>query len=238
MNTRLDGAIEAVTFDFYRTLVHHRSSDGGRGRALRRYFDAAQLRSKPWEHDVLYEVFEGHARDYSPYDPSDRKRAYRERLTAHLFQRLGLDLGEADPAKRASEIWEIIGPACLGVYADVPEALRSLQKRGYLLAVVSNWHCGLGHFCTELGLAQFFNAVIASAECGMEKPNPRIFELAAERLGVPVNRIIHVGDSPAEDVAGARSAGMRAVLIDRNAPCPFNGVITNPQQLNDVLTRS
>lgn len=228
--------IQAITFDFYGTLVRHSFAEGGRGRALTRYFEMSGLRAEPWQHQVLYEVFERHHRDYSPEDAPDRKQAYQERLAARMLQRLGVGPEEADPAEHASKIWEIIGPSSLQLHAGAAETLRTLQKWGYRLAVVSNWHCGLANFCTELELGRFFDSVIASAECGIEKPDRRIFELAAERLRIPPDQIVHVGDSPREDIAGAQSARMKAIRIDRSAPRPSGGIVTELRQLTDPPT--
>ena len=95
-----------------------------------------------------------------------------------------------------------------------------LRNAGYRLAVISNWQCGLGHFCEELDLTRFFDAVLASAEIGCEKPSPEIFQQACRRLGVQPARVLHVGDTPADDIAGAGAAGIRAVLVCRDGVPP------------------
>jgi putative hydrolase of the HAD superfamily len=57
------------------------------------------------------------------------------------------------------------------------------------------------------GLASYLSAVVSSAETGAEKPDPRVFEEALQRLGVQPERAIHIGDDPA-DQAGALAAGL------------------------------
>ena len=74
---------------------------------------------------------------------------------------------------------------------------------------------GLGDFAAELGLASYFDAILASAEVGFAKPAPEIFRAAADRLGLAPGAILHVGDTLSEDFEGARAAGFRAVLLDR-----------------------
>jgi putative hydrolase of the HAD superfamily len=86
---------------------------------------------------------------------------------------------------------------------------------GLPLVIVSNWQCGLAHFCTELGLTAFFDHIIASAEVGSAKPDAGIFIEACERLGLPPSRVLHVGDSPVDDIEGATAAGLPAVLLRR-----------------------
>ena len=66
-----------------------------------------------------------------------------------------------------------------------------------------------------MGLGSMLDAVVSSAEVGLHKPDPRIFELACARVGVRPAEAAHVGDHPYADVLGATTAGMAAVLVDR-----------------------
>ena len=87
------------------------------------------------------------------------------------------------------------------------EAVSALERLGLRLAVVSNWDIALWGYLEQLGLADHFATVVTSAEAGAPKPDPRIFWLALERLGVRPERALHVGDSEADE-EGARAAGM------------------------------
>jgi putative hydrolase of the HAD superfamily len=74
----------------------------------------------------------------------------------------------------------------------------------------------------------------------LRKPDPRIFELACERVGVPAERSAHVGDHMYADVIGARAAGMRPVLIDRRGDagipaCRGASRITTLDRLEEAL---
>lgn len=106
-------------------------------------------------------------------------------------------------------------PNAWRVYDDVRPALARLQERGLRLAVVSNWDARLGPLLRRLGLAEFFDFIVISAEVGSAKPSPRIFSVAAARLGAAPAAMLHVGDAEDEDVSGARDAGLAAVRIDR-----------------------
>jgi len=88
------------------------------------------------------------------------------------------------------------------------EALSGLRARGLELAVVSNWDVGLAEHLGRIGVASFFSAIVTSAEAGAAKPDPAVFRLALERLGVQPGRALHIGDEP-EDEEGAQAAGMR-----------------------------
>ncbi len=209
------GAIDAVCFDFYDTLVELR--DGrGRGDRLTEYFETEGLAHDPWRHDVLYHVFEPHAREYSTTMAEDAKDAYLQRLAGRLFGQLNVRVAPETMPYHAARIWALIGPTCLTVFPEVQHVIRSLRDAGLKTAIVSNWMCGLGNFCIELGIADGFDHVLASAELGTKKPESEIFAEACGRLGTEPGRTLHVGDTVIDDVEGARNAGLHALLIERS----------------------
>jgi putative hydrolase of the HAD superfamily len=109
-------------------------------------------------------------------------------------------------------------------YPEVPAALAGLRASGARLAVVSNWDVSLHDVLERTGLRGLVDAVVISAELGVAKPDPAIFRAALERLGVTASDAMHVGDSLETDVAGARAAGVEAVLVARNGAQPPDGV--------------
>ncbi|MCM2269565.1 MAG: HAD-IA family hydrolase [Thermoanaerobaculia bacterium] len=117
------------------------------------------------------------------------------------------------------------------VYDEVPAALSRLAAAGVRLAVVSNWDERLPRLLHELGLAERFAAIVVSAEVGVEKPHPRIFAVAAERLGEPPERILHVGDRRLEDVEGAQAAGLRALWLARDGGGDLADLAALPERL-------
>lgn len=101
-------------------------------------------------------------------------------------------------------------------FDDVRPALEGLRARGVRLVVVSNWDMSLHKVIDDLGLRALLDGVITSAEAGVRKPSPRIFQMALNIAGVAAADAVHVGDSLEEDVAGARAAGIEAILISRS----------------------
>jgi putative hydrolase of the HAD superfamily len=120
------------------------------------------------------------------------------------------------------------------VFDEVPEVLRRLGELGVARVVVSNWDASLGQVLGRAGLTPWLDAVLSSAAVGAAKPEPEIFHAALERVGVRPEEAIHVGDSLAEDVEGARAAGLRAVLLDRRRAGAPPGVPT-VASLRDLL---
>ena len=88
------------------------------------------------------------------------------------------------------------------------------RARGVKVAIISNSEGMLERLFTDLGVLGHFDLVVDSGKAGIEKPDPRIFEIALERFGVPASRALHLGDMFATDVLGARAAGIRTALID------------------------
>jgi putative hydrolase of the HAD superfamily len=105
-------------------------------------------------------------------------------------------------------------------YPDAAAALGRLRHMGIRSAVVSNWDVSLRGVLAEIGLGGLVDEVVVSAEVGARKPDPAIVEAALGRLGCPAGKALMVGDSPETDVAAARAAGVRAVLIDRTGTVP------------------
>jgi putative hydrolase of the HAD superfamily len=109
-------------------------------------------------------------------------------------------------------------------YPEVPGVLAALRDRGARLAVVSNWDVSLHDVLERTGLRPLVDAVAISAELGAAKPDPAIFRAALERVGVAAADALHVGDSLEHDVAGARAAGVEAVLLARDGAAAPGGV--------------
>lgn len=101
-------------------------------------------------------------------------------------------------------------------YDDVRSTLMMLKRQGYQLGIVSNWDPALRDIMRGMQLAPFFDEIISSADVGYRKPDPQIFEVALERLGALRQTTVHVGDLPEADGAGASSAGITPVIIDRD----------------------
>lgn len=156
-------------------------------------------------------------------------RASLERLRRECAGVLADGLGgDAPPPELLAPI--LLDSLRFRLFPDVVPALDALAAAGVRLGVVSNWDCGLPDVLAALGVAGRFEVVAASASVGAAKPDPAIFRAALDGLGVGPGAALHCGDLPHADCAGARAAGIRAVLIDREGtlppgPCPRVGTL-------------
>jgi HAD superfamily hydrolase (TIGR01509 family) len=115
-------------------------------------------------------------------------------------------------------LWETV------IDGAVP-ALEALRAAGFVLVVVSNANGRLHALLERVELLRHFDVVIDSYVEGVEKPDPRLFEIALARAGAEAQTTLHAGDLYQIDVVGARAAGLRQALIDPaglypDADCP------------------
>jgi HAD superfamily hydrolase (TIGR01662 family) len=135
------------------------------------------------------------------------------RFTEDIVRGMGGGAGPAagEIAMKIVRRWE--QAAHFELYDDAVPVLRELRQSGLRLGLVSNTSRDLGAFVRHFALE--VDGWITSGSHGKVKPSPLIFRAALELIGCPAERSVMVGDSPEDDIAGARAVGMRAVLVDR-----------------------
>jgi putative hydrolase of the HAD superfamily len=143
-----------------------------------------------------------------------------------IFSRVGIQPSAATEAA----VRELYGyHQQMNLWESVPDgvdaALTSLRALGLRLVVVSNANGRLAELFERVGLSRHFDCLIDSFVEGVEKPDPRLFEIALSRSGAQADSTLHVGDLYHIDVVGARAAGLSAALLDsadlyRECDCP------------------
>ncbi len=178
-------------------------------------------------------------------DPALVARAAWAALTAARAEARRTDLVEPDAAAVAREALRglgitisssqahdlldaiyVSGPASgKALYADALPVLEELQLRGYLLGMITNRAFGGPRFRADLralGLTLAWDVEVVSAEAGYMKPHPAIFQAALKAAALAPAESLMVGDSLADDVAGAQAVGMMAAW--RRCPPDAEGV--------------
>jgi putative hydrolase of the HAD superfamily len=105
-------------------------------------------------------------------------------------------------------------------FDDVRAALTALRDAGVRLGVISNYEAWLEDLLRDLELTSLLSVRVVSGVEGVEKPDPAIFHLALERIGLPAGDVVYVGDVPDFDIEPAAAVGMFPVLIDRRGRYP------------------
>ncbi len=108
-----------------------------------------------------------------------------------------------------ASLWRVVRPGTM-------EALERLKSEGIKLAIVSNAEGQIESDARRYGLHPFFDVIVDSHVVGVAKPDPRIFQIALERLGVAPDEARFAGDIYSIDVLGAHAAGIEAALIDQH----------------------
>lgn len=106
-----------------------------------------------------------------------------------------------------SNLWETLCPGAI-------DALARLSDARLPLVVVSNANGTVQALFDRLDLTRYFRHLVDSTVVGVEKPDPRIFQIALDLAGARAETTLHVGDLYHVDVLGARAAGLQAWLLD------------------------
>ena len=101
------------------------------------------------------------------------------------------------------------------LFPEVREVLVRLRREGYKLGIISNADEDVERILQWLKLPRLVDTITYSQEVGVEKPDPRIFQVALQRTASRPDEAIHVGDRYDADIVGARTVGITPVLIDR-----------------------
>jgi len=209
--------IEGVTFDWWNTVARTTEDQDRwlRERRIERLMKAARALPSA---EVLLSAYdrqtislqESWNRNVDPR-PEDQIRTFLEFA--------GLDGADAG---LAGIVGEAFGGALLEIppmlFPHVSEAFGALGDDGLAVGMVSNtgrtWGRYLRQVQDALGIGKFFDVRVFSDEVGVRKPDRAIFLTALNDLGLPPERVVHVGDDVDADVAGAKSAGMRAIWFN------------------------
>lgn len=133
---------------------------------------------------------------------------------SHILKKLGIRKNVQPLARKISEEWW--DHSDVKLYPDAEEALNQLKKMGLKIGLVTNgFQSDIDQILPRVGLANFFDVTVGVDAVGKTKPNREIFLYALKKLGVSPQEALFVGDQIGTDYEGARKAGLKALLIDR-----------------------
>ena len=231
--------IQAVFFDFYETLCFHRHSlEENLERIAERYgVEVNWGRCKT----ALESLFAGTSA------PAPTTHYSLLELLMTVMARECEFIKEVGIEKHVEQIaWELLQSGhylfaanSATLYDDVVPTLQCFRDKGFKLAIVSNWDTPLDPLTERLGIADYFDAIVAShdARVRSEKPEPHIFNYALAAVGVSAEEVVHVGDTYEADIVGAQGVGIRPILIDRDGTQMgrWNETIQSLSELPEIL---
>ena len=137
---------------------------------------------------------------------------YRPRDQVHAMLATSLPWLEPMNSETLLEFWYDLFPRLSIPMPQARETLIALKAREIKLGLVTNGKSKVQNEKVDaLELREFLDLILASEEVGIKKPDPRIFEMALERLQFEAPQVWMVGDHPVNDVLGARGAGLTGV---------------------------
>ena len=219
--------IRGVVLDAVGTLIEPRPSVSevyalaGRGQGVE--LDVAEVKRRFRDHFATDEIDE--QRGPLATDEVTERRRWRRIVSGCLPE-------IPDPDRAFAELWEhFANPSSWVVFADVGPAVLGLRGAGFRLCVASNFdgrlHRVMAGFPEFDGWAE---PLVISSEVGYRKPHEEFYRAACRLLDLPAGEVLCVGDDLRNDVEGPRSAGLRAVRVDRG---PIRGA-EGPTSLLDL----
>jgi len=209
--------LTAVLFDLGGTLVYQDDHKGVREARLRSLNVSLRDRGCKIGLPLMRRMFDQVFKPvYSRCEQTDTEVPVEEPFKEFLA-RLGIEA--ADPQFIQDALADFMSPEIESwkLYPDTIMLLSSLKDMGLKLGLVSNAssHTVIAVIIERLNIARFFDAVVTSAQLKLRKPKPEIYKKALESLGVDPSEAVMVGDTVKGDIGGAKSLGMKAILIKR-----------------------
>lgn len=217
-------AVTAVIFDWGGTLTPHADVD------LLDLWRAAANHLDPARADELAARLGAVEDAFWARTSASQLSGTLDDIIAMAAQELGLDIADAvreEAASRHLDAWA----SHICHEPDAAPTLQALRERGLRIGLLSNTHWPRAfheHMLERDGLSRLIDARLYTSELTYLKPHPAVFKAALAALGdedqpVAPARAVFVGDRPRDDIAGAKSVGMRAVLKP-NAAVPTGPV--------------
>jgi putative hydrolase of the HAD superfamily len=214
-------AVEAVVFDLWETLVPFDDSkwlQALEGLAAEADVDSGAY-AVAWAEDR-------NARDQGEFEDSARR----------IYQRLGLELDDELLARISKRRRAAFAAIFVPRDGAVP-ALEQLRARGLRTGLITNCSSETPQLWAASPLAPLVDACVFSCREGARKPERRLYEAAAQRLGVQPEACVFVGDGNDDELAGAARAGMRPVLLRTQSKRDWNGeAIDNLSEIVELVT--
>jgi putative hydrolase of the HAD superfamily len=239
--------VRAVIFDVNGTLVRILTEEGMEQvfRSAAHFLSYQGIELHRYE---IRDLYFGHMKEQLRDSPEE----YPEFDAVAIWQRIiadhMTDYSRALPAAKLdqmplflTEMTRGISRRRLHLYPHVRDVLDTLRERCPLAVVTDAQRAYARAELHKVGLLDYFDPIVISGDHGYRKPDPRLFQLALDALGVAAGETLYVGNDMYRDIFGAREIGMRTVMVDTDQgtkiypDCEPDYTITDFRELLDVL---
>ncbi|MGE0459782.1 MAG: HAD family hydrolase [Vicinamibacterales bacterium] len=207
------GGVRGVLFDLYGTLLDLRVDEDQPAlwQGLAEALAASGARATP-----AVEI----RRRYQQILREEGRHIGEGFLMEPVFGRLLASCGSRLDVPTFGRLFRRLSTETLSIRPYAAPLFEALRQTSCRLAIVSNTEAVLTRVDLDSHpILQSVDTLVLSSEVGVRKPDPRIIRVALDRLHLPAASAVLVGNSPHEDIEGARRAGVRAILVDDNARC-------------------
>jgi len=204
--------IKAVLFDLGGTLITTKNVCEIHQKILEKLGITVPL-------DKIAEAHKANQMEHDVEEMAGLGNEYWIRWNLKMLERLGVKENKEFLARKIDELWWDY--AELTAYPDVKETLEGLLSKRVKTGIVSNGtEKDFQKILQKLSLTKYFEVAVGVDACKKGKPNKEIFLHALNKIHVKPKEAIFVGDSIEYDYEGARKAGLKPLLINRNGNAP------------------
>jgi putative hydrolase of the HAD superfamily len=208
--------IQAITIDFWNTIVDSRNGALRRAARNRAMEDVYRGLGKPWNEDEVTAAYEHSYKTFEQHWHGEQRTLSADESLHVIWEFLGFEVPAETHASTVTRIEDSILDGMPGLLPGCAEALEALASR-VPLALISDTAFSPGRALRRVleahGVLRHFSALVFSDEAGVSKPHRRMFELALDALGAAPGNAVHIGDIERTDIAGASAMGMRSILF-------------------------
>ncbi len=243
---RLKGhVIEAITVDFWDSLANDQGYEARQHARADAAFAWLQTRRYSVDRDAIRTAFDHFSEFWRSQWKDNNLTPGPLDCVAFILSELNLRLSPRLVDGLADAIERVILNRPPVLVEGAVEALTAIHRYVPLGIVCDTGVSGpkmLNQLLHTWGINYLFEAKAYSLEVGVSKPKPAIFQRALDRLGIPPEKTLHIGDLEHTDVLGAKRLGMRAIRFDgvkapdkRSAKSKADLVVTSWQEILDAL---
>ena len=209
--------IKAIFFDWFNTLAHYQPPrEELESQALKELgFAVSPKALSPGVYLADKYLYEENARIPIRQRSREEQNKLYTRFHRIILKEAGITADDDIVAKLLFRMFELNNKMTFVLFDDVSATLKGLKEKKLKLGLLTNLQTEVDSMCRNLGIADFLDFTVTSAEVGADKPQPPIFLKALELARVQPGEAIHIGDQYQNDVLGARGVGISPILLDR-----------------------
>ena len=206
---------KAIFFDFYNTLVHFSpTSEEIQKQACNKFGITANKQKL----SAGYKIADNFFNQENSINPIFEKNKKDQDSFFFQYEKIILETaGITVSTEIIKKIWNEVytTPRELLLFEDVLPTLTQLKKHHLKIGIITNNRQNIIELTKKLKIHTFLNVIVRSCDVGFEKPHPKIFKTALNKLKIPANKTLHIGDQPLSDLQGAKQVGITPILLDR-----------------------